>query len=213
MNKSDSIKELAAAMSKAQAMIEGALKHSENSFYKKPGGGVHKYADLESVWDAIRPTLEPTGLSLIQFPISREGGVGVESILTHKSGEWISNEFVLPLAKQDAQGGASCITYCRRYSAAAIFGVVQEDDDGNAAAAKQKDKAGGHGDAPMSTKLSPEKAATLAKEGVPILEAAAAQGMEQFVAAWKRMSGDMREACAATKDRLKAQLQGAANEK
>jgi hypothetical protein len=39
----------------------------------------------------------------------------------------------VPASKQDAQGFGSALTYCRRYSLMAAFGVPAEDDDGNAA--------------------------------------------------------------------------------
>jgi regulator of sirC expression with transglutaminase-like and TPR domain len=37
----------------------------------------------------------------------------------------------MPLAKQDAQGFGSAMTYARRYALAAITGLYQDDDDGN----------------------------------------------------------------------------------
>jgi hypothetical protein len=39
----------------------------------------------------------------------------------------------IPASKQDAQGYGSALTYARRYSLMAAFGVPAEDDDGNAA--------------------------------------------------------------------------------
>ena len=45
---SETIGALAAALSKAQADITGALKDSSNPFFKS------KYADLASCWDACR---------------------------------------------------------------------------------------------------------------------------------------------------------------
>jgi hypothetical protein len=38
------------------------------------------------------------------------------------------------VSKKDAQGFGSAMTYGRRYSLSAAFGVIAEDDDGNAAA-------------------------------------------------------------------------------
>lgn len=41
-------------------------------------------------------------------------------------------------AKSDAQGIGSATTYLRRYGAAAVAGIAQEDDDGQAAAHNNK---------------------------------------------------------------------------
>lgn len=119
-------------MSKAQAVIEGAIKGSENPFFKKDGHGT-KYADLASVWDACRKPLTDNELSVLQMPTESEGGIGIETMIVHSSGEFISNKFTMPVSKLDAQGVGSAITYARRYALAAMVGVAPEEDDGNAA--------------------------------------------------------------------------------
>ena len=94
------------------------------------------YADLESVWDACRDLLASNGLAVSQFPGSYceiDKSMSLTTILTHESGEWISNEMTLPVSKVDPQGAGSAITYMRRYALAAVVGVVQADDDANAA--------------------------------------------------------------------------------
>jgi hypothetical protein len=127
MNKSESIKELATALNKAQAEMGGATKDAANPFFKS------KYADLSAVVKAVKDAFATNGLSYTQFPIEDGGRIGVETILMHVSGEWLSNSFTVALSKQDAQGAGSAITYCRRYALQAIAGIPAEDDDGNKA--------------------------------------------------------------------------------
>ena len=129
MTKSESIKELAAALAKAQGAMKGALKDSANPFFKS------KYADLASVVEAIRASFSANGLSYIQtVEPSDKDEVRVETTLLHASGEWISCGILsLPVSKIDAQGYGSALTYARRYSLSAAVGVAPEDDDGNAA--------------------------------------------------------------------------------
>jgi hypothetical protein len=127
MDRSDSIKNLAVALNKAQSEMGGAHKGADNPFFKT------KYADLSSVVQAVKSPFSNNGLSYTQFPIESNGRIGVETILMHESGEYISNEFTVNLTKQDAQGAGSAITYCRRYALQAIAGIPSEDDDGNAA--------------------------------------------------------------------------------
>ena len=132
MNKSESIKNLAIAMNKAQAEMGGAAKDSANPFFKS------KYADLGAVVHAVKEPFANNGLSYVQFPIEDAGRIGVETILMHESGEWMSNLFTVALTKQDAQQAGSALTYCRRYALQAVAGIPSEDDDGNAASKQAK---------------------------------------------------------------------------
>lgn len=124
MEKSESIKELAKALSSAQAVMIGAKKDSNNPFFKS------SYADLESVWNACREPLTKNGLSVAQTLGSKEDGIYLTTILMHSSGEYLSDQIKIPIAKpNDPQALGSATSYCRRYSLAAIIGLYQTDDD------------------------------------------------------------------------------------
>ena len=133
MNKSDDIKELALALSKTQSILKGAIKDTNNTFFKS------KYADLASCWDACREPLAANGLSVVQMPCNdTPDSVALETILMHTSGQWISSVFSMPVSKHDAQAVGSAITYARRYALAAVVGIAPEDDDGNLASGKSE---------------------------------------------------------------------------
>ena len=134
MKKSDKIEQLASAMCKAQAEMGGAKKTAKNPFFKS------NYANLEEVIHCIREPFANNGLSFMQFPIAAEDRAGVETIIMHSSGEWISNELLLKCSKIDPQGMGSAITYARRYGLQAAVGLPSEDDDGNAATAATRAK-------------------------------------------------------------------------
>lgn len=119
-----SLKNLAAALCKAQAEMEGAKKAANNPHFNR------KYADLAAVWNTIREPLTSNGLSVVQLLRSMQGGVEVETILLHNSGEQISDVFSVPASKSDAQGFGSAATYARRYALMAMVGVAPEEDDG-----------------------------------------------------------------------------------
>ena len=122
--------ELSAAMAKAFAQIEGAVKGKTNPAFRS------KYADLSSVVDAVKPALAEHGLWFRKVTHNVDNGVCVETVIHHASGESLScGQLYVPATKQDAQGYGSALTYARRYSLMAAFGVPAEDDDGNAAAA------------------------------------------------------------------------------
>ena len=127
MNKSESTTALFGALASAQGEMENASKNSENQHFRS------KYADLAEVLNTVRPVLSRHGLSVTQFPSYGDGIVHVETIIAHKSGEWMSEKCSAPAQKQDPQGVGSAISYLRRYSLAAVCGIAQEDDDGHAA--------------------------------------------------------------------------------
>ena len=131
MEKSESIKNLAIAMCKAQGEMGGAHKDANNLFFKS------KYADLGSVIEVVKEPFATNGLSYVQFPINDGDRIGVETILMHQSGEWLSHQFTVKATKQDAQGAGSVITYCKRYGLQAVAGIPSEDDDGDAASPQQ----------------------------------------------------------------------------
>lgn len=131
MQTSEQINELAAALAKAQGKITGAIKDSANPFFKS------KYADLASVWDAVRDHLAVNGLSVIQSASTTEGGdICVTAMLAHSSGQWVRDTLTLTPKDQSPQAMGSTITYGRRYLLAALTGAAQVDDDGNAASGK-----------------------------------------------------------------------------
>ena len=172
MNKSDNIAELAKALSKAQADMSGAKKSSNNPFFES------KYADLKDVIECVKEPFADNGLSFVQFPISNDGFAGVETVIMHSSGEWISNEYMLKVSKNDPQGIGSAITYARRYALQAACGVPSEDDDGESAmgrTSKQK-KAPEPKPEPKQTKT----------EAIELL--AGAEDFSKLVGAWNKVS-------------------------
>jgi hypothetical protein len=133
---------LNAALAKAQAIMEAASKSALNPAFKdasqpsKAKGT--KYADLTAVWEAIRGPLTANELSVTQEPVDcAEGWVAIRTCLLHASGEERTSLLKMPVATKTPQGYGSAITYTRRYSLAAMVGVVSdEDDDGNEASGK-----------------------------------------------------------------------------
>lgn len=123
MPQSEQIGELAKALAQAQADLKPVKKECENPFFKS------KYADLASVWEALKP-FHTHGIAITQMPFDAgEGMIGITTQLTHESGQWIAGSLALPVSKDDAQGVGSAITYARRYSLSCMTGVVAEDDD------------------------------------------------------------------------------------
>lgn len=127
MRMSETITELAAALSKAQGQIDDATKGSVNPAFRS------KYADIAAVRAAIREPLAVNDLCIVQAPRTNDNGVEVETMIMHKSGEYMAETLRMPLSKQDAQGVGSAITYARRYGIMSMLCLASDDDDGNAA--------------------------------------------------------------------------------
>lgn len=151
-NRSAEIKDLACALVKAQSELSGAKKGAKAVI---TGQQTRTYADLASVWEAIREPLTDNGLCIIQFPRTVGNGVEIETTLMHgATGQFMSDVLWVPCGKNDAQGLGSAITYGRRYALMAVVGVCPVDDDGAAATASYKAAPGTAG---AGTQFRPER--------------------------------------------------------
>jgi len=123
MEKSETIGKLAEALSQAQGDFDPIIKKCSNPFFNS------KYADLEAVISATKSALTKHGLSVAQLPTDDH----LETMLMHKSGEWIMSKTPLVIEKKSNHGFGSAISYARRYGLTSILSVGSEDDDGNQA--------------------------------------------------------------------------------
>lgn len=129
-HRSEHINELMAALAKAQSEMRTAEIGSDNPYFKS------RYADLTSIVAASRPALTKFGLAVLQeIVLNDDGSQVLVTILGHSSGQYIESRMRIVPPKNDVQSIGSYITYLRRYSYAALVGVVaaDEDDDGERA--------------------------------------------------------------------------------
>jgi hypothetical protein len=125
--RSDTIGQIALALSRAQGKIKGAAKSAENPFFKS------KYADLDACWDACREPLSENELAVFQ-PVRSNGKiVVVTTLLAHSSGEWIEESLTLIATQDTPQGIVAASTYGRRCGLSGMVGISAADDDGNEA--------------------------------------------------------------------------------
>ncbi len=147
METSRDIKQIALALCEAQRQFGPLLKTADGHNYK--------YADLQSVLDAVRGLLNQQGVLLSQSPFQLADGSWVcDTLLVHTSGEWMSGACPLILGGRmnGMQQFGSALTYARRYGLQAMVGIASEDDDGASAGEAR-------GSAPKSL-AKPFKAAT-----------------------------------------------------
>jgi len=119
---------LNAALVAALGELRNVAKDKINPHFK------NRYTSLDAILDATRPVLSKHGLALSQEPCFEDGMAGVVTRIIHTSGESRESKLLLPLRDQSAQGVGSCLSYARRYAAAAVLGIASdEDDDGQQA--------------------------------------------------------------------------------
>jgi hypothetical protein len=124
----DENNKLIGALIKAYSDITSAEFDKVNPHFKS------KYASLESVIKAVKPSLLKHGILYRQVSKYTENGICIETIFHGHGEELGTGEIFLPVDKRTAQGFGSALTYARRYSLSLACGIgSEEDDDGNQA--------------------------------------------------------------------------------
>lgn len=122
------MKQIAAALIKAQKEMGTAIKDSSNPYFKS------HYADLNAIREACMPALNNNNIAVLQPIVQIDGKNFVKTVLLHESGESVDCFTEIIYSKvNDAQSQGSGITYARRYGLQSLVNVGAEDDDGNKA--------------------------------------------------------------------------------
>lgn len=141
---------IAPAIIKAQSEMGNARKGSTNPFFKS------KYADLNSIREAVMPALHENGIAVLQPTIHLDNRNFVETILIHTSGETYSGLTEIISSKpNDPQAQGSAISYARRYGLQSILNIGAEDDDGEHAVSRGAVAASQEFERKPSVKTSP----------------------------------------------------------
>ena len=122
------MKQISTALLKAQSQMSNPKKGATNPFFKS------KYADLNSIREAVIPVLNENGISVLQPIVHFETKNFVKTILLHESGEYLESFTEIVYNKiNDAQAQGSGISYARRYALQSFVCVGADDDDGQKA--------------------------------------------------------------------------------
>ena len=165
-------------MAKFQAEVKQPFKDANNPFFKS------KYVPLESVVESITSIAPKHGISFVQWASNDDTGrVGVSTMIMHTSGEYIEFDPVYMNAdKNTAQGAGALISYLKRYSLSAVFGITSDqDDDGNHASGNTNKPKQQH-------KAKPEHIKSLKEKIAQAVEIGGDDASEQKVMQWLRIS-------------------------
>lgn len=125
--------DLTGALLALQAELPKVGKDKTADVVTKTGGSYkYKYANLETVQEALFPLLQKHGLVWITAPTLTEHGFALHYEMRHGT-ERLTGDYYLPQAGPQDIGSA--ITYARRYALCAVTGLAPggDDDDGKAA--------------------------------------------------------------------------------
>ena len=165
--RSGDLKDLFAALAKAQQDMQVAALNAENPYFNT------RYSDLTEIVKASRPSLAKNGLSVVQQILTNCDGQSVlHTILGHVSGQYIESQMRIVPPKADVQSLGSYLSYIRRYAYSSLVGVTtgNEDDDGEIAVYQERDK--NQKAVALNTKYNPreESYQTVSKDQLEELE-------------------------------------------
>jgi len=118
---SESINEIATALSKAQATIKNPSMNRVNKGYNS------KYADLAEILNVARPALSAQGIAILQITKLVDDGVVLHTRLVHTTGQWIESTYPVFALDTHQKMGAG-LTYAKRQALSSLIGIAGEDD-------------------------------------------------------------------------------------
>lgn len=142
MRTSERTENIFKALSEFQKEVENPEKKATAKIHTEKGDYSYNYSTLPDTLNVVRPKLTKHGLSVTQDTLNVDGGIGIETLIAHSTGEWILyGPLSLTPDKPGPQAAGSVITYGRRYQLAAALGIAsEEDDDANVAESEAEKK-------------------------------------------------------------------------
>lgn len=119
------------ALAEAMATIENPRLDETAEVRRKDGGHAYtfRYASLGECMRVVRAALGPHGLFVMQDTATDDKNrVAVQTIIMSASGEVIRSSWLAFAAGNVITGAGGVVTYLKRYSLCALFGIVGSDD-------------------------------------------------------------------------------------
>lgn len=124
LSKEDALK---AKLALLNAFINVQKKLTQPSKDKQGYG--YKYADLNGVIKQIQDASQDQDIAYIQQPVTSGGDTGIHNYLINSQGAIFDlGSYLLNISSPNPQDYGKALTYARRYSISAIYGIASEDD-------------------------------------------------------------------------------------
>lgn len=114
-----------------EAEVKGRTKEGREYSYK------YKYAPLEEIVRVCHQPLAKHGLCRQQYLVSRNNQWLLRTIIWHKTGQWIANDFPVFPEGMTSQKFAAAVTTARRLGLSLAIGLAPEDDTDNSASGEE----------------------------------------------------------------------------
>lgn len=128
MKTSPEVKNIMLAIKNVQQNAGTVTKNAKGQV----GSREYAYTNLTGTWDVIRDLLNTNDLVVISSPSTGDSNMGqfFQTTIHHtKSGEWISEQMMMVLQREDPQAIGAAITYYRRYQLTSMLGLIPDDDN------------------------------------------------------------------------------------
>lgn len=98
------------------------------------GSRSYNYANLNDVWDAVRPLMLKHSVGCISSPTGSSGTGSLGNffkmtLFSTKTGESLTETMPMILQRDDPQALGAAITYYRRYMLVSMLGLITDDDN------------------------------------------------------------------------------------
>lgn len=170
--------------------VKEPVKDAKNPFFNS------KYAPLNSVLPDVKDIARKHNFMIVQRVTGGDGSVAVETVLMHKSGEFISSGTISMAIMMDKNGAitpqalGSTVTYLRRYQLYPFLGIAELDDDGNAGSHKEPETRGKGKSKPEPAAEDPEYSDGLERIEFYEKEIAGAKKVDSLNDIWADIQND-----------------------
>lgn len=128
-----------ASLAKFRSQVKAPTKNGHVGYSTKSGAKNYDYVLLDDLIKSIDNGLKDTGLAWYQEASADMKTVRVRTVITHSSGFIYQSPWITFMGGTPQNAG-SAITYAKRYSLGASFGISSETDDDGETAQSNKPK-------------------------------------------------------------------------
>lgn len=128
MKTSTEVKNIMLAIKNVQQNAGTVTKNAKGQV----GTRSYAYTNLTGTWDAIKDLMNTNNLVVVSGPSTGDSAMGqfFQTTIHHtESGEWISEQMLMVLQREDPQAIGAAITYYRRYQLTSMLGLIPDDDN------------------------------------------------------------------------------------
>jgi hypothetical protein len=166
--KSPEIKDLIAALNKAQAEYKRVTPNRTTQYFKL------EYTDYDTMMDMARPLLAKNGIAVLQWTELDNGAVILHTSIYHESGQWMESRERLIPSKNDPKTIESALNHLKRIQAMSLLNITLHndplDDDADIEMIDKRNELTQGTSVVLNQKIKSQSTETITKEQIEELE-------------------------------------------